>query len=81
MKRRFAVGLLLALVTILLGGGGCGGMRFPKLYPLKVTLTKDSVPLDNIMVTFRPKENIGNFTFFGVTDENGTCDISAYASD
>jgi hypothetical protein len=54
---------------------GCGQHGkpndFPKLYPCKITVTKDGSPVIDAVISLIPEKSVENITFVGSTDASG----------
>ena len=73
-------GALFALMIALMIAGCVKGIRFPKVYPLTVTVMNAGAPLGKMLVTMIPDEKIGNFSIMGETDASGVCKMKTVAA-
>lgn len=79
MKR--ITSLVIAMSALVIFFAGCSkGIKFPRVYSVKVTVLNDGEKMPDMLVTFYPTKSIGNFSVQGETDSSGTCKIVTIAT-
>jgi hypothetical protein len=74
MKRIFS---FLIFVYVLISVGGCTNRpsNMPDVFPCIVTVKKDNVPIDKVLVTFSSEDGTGTLRISGITDSKGKAKI------
>ncbi|MDO4586224.1 MAG: carboxypeptidase-like regulatory domain-containing protein [Planctomycetia bacterium] len=50
----------------------------PRLYPTRLTVTQDGVPLPGALITLKPNDSSLSFSCGGMTNENGVVEIQTH---
>jgi hypothetical protein len=74
-------GVAFGVLAVLLAG--CGKKGWLETYPVKGTVLVDGKPAKDVMLTFHPKEQMGDRPYIpsGRTNDNGEFNVSTFVTD